>query len=146
MSVSEIELVGGLKAKVDTYNLRRLSKYRWYAHRSKGSLTTYAKAITKSGKTVYMHRLVCPPPRGMVTDHVDRDGLNNVRENLRSVSPAENSSSWQESIQWRAFEAGRSGMPWDVFLEAERARARREMDEAQKSFAALNGTQTETQV
>ena len=40
-----------------------------------------------------MHNAVMgDPPEGMVWDHVDGDGLDNRRENLRAVTPAENAA------------------------------------------------------
>ena len=55
-------------------------------------------AVTRrSNRYVSMHRLVMgPPPRGQSIDHVDRNRLNNTRENLRfatAVSQARNRGS-----------------------------------------------------
>ena len=96
----EIELVGGLIATVDDEDFDRLSAHVWYAHRNKGSRTVYAKAI-KDGITLYMHRLVLRAPPHMVADHIDRNGLNNTRANLRLVTLSENSRSWERDLAAR---------------------------------------------
>jgi hypothetical protein len=37
-----------------------------------------------------MHRLLTDAPLGLMVDHIDRNGLNNQRSNLRLVTNAEN--------------------------------------------------------
>jgi hypothetical protein len=46
------------------------------------------KERTRNGqRTITMHRLIAgSPPPGMVTDHIDRNRLNNRRSNLRHVT------------------------------------------------------------
>lgn len=39
---------------------------------------------------VSLHRLIMKPPKGLVVDHVNRNGLDNRRENLRVVTIQEN--------------------------------------------------------
>jgi hypothetical protein len=62
--------------------------YDWYAHK-KGK-TFYAERseqIAGGQRTVSMHSLLTGYPR---TDHIDGDGLNNHRANLRAASNAQN--------------------------------------------------------
>ena len=40
--------------------------------------------------TVLLHRVIAGTPVGMETDHRDRDGLNNRRNNLRNATIAQN--------------------------------------------------------
>lgn len=48
-------------------------------------------ASCKVGKdTVYMHRLILSAQKGQYVDHIDRDGMNNRRENLRLTSQSIN--------------------------------------------------------
>ena len=76
-----------LSAIVDEEDYRTLDlgSYKWY--RLLGPHTTYAKAH-KNGKTIYLHRLIMglvDAPRSEYVDHIDGNGLNNSRTNLRKT-------------------------------------------------------------
>jgi len=49
----------------------------------------YAKT-GENGKTLLMHRLIMDPPADMHIDHINGDGLDNRRSNLRICTHAEN--------------------------------------------------------
>lgn len=83
-----IPLTKGLFAQVDDGDFESLSKHKWYAD-SVTRNCTYAKTYVE-GKGVRMHRLLMSPVKGVEVDHVDGDGLNNQRANLRVCSHAEN--------------------------------------------------------
>lgn len=83
-----IELTKGFRATVDDLDYARLSSSKWHAWvktRSDGSKLVYAQCNT--GK---MHRIILNAPRGVFVDHIDGDGLNNTRANLRLVTVGEN--------------------------------------------------------
>lgn len=95
--MKEFPLGYGLVAKVDEEDWEMLIQYRWHPRRSRRVVTEdtwYATTnITlANGKRskIDMHRLIMRPPAGMQVDHIDRDGLNNQRSNLRLCSNAEN--------------------------------------------------------
>lgn len=75
-----ITLAGGKQAIVDDVDFERLSAMNWRA--SQSGETFYAK----NGNDEYMHRLVCHCPHRMVVDHINGNGLDNRRGNLRAVS------------------------------------------------------------
>ena len=93
-----IRLVGkraaGRFALVDGKDLKLVSGYAWQVHESKHKghkPTAYAYARTRrDGREVfvYMHRLITGWP---LTDHINHDGLDNRRRNLRPATPAQNS-------------------------------------------------------
>lgn len=85
--VSVITLTQGYHAEVDTDNLRFLSSHRWYASGRGGLL--YARRKEK-GKTVYMHREIMNAPDGIQIDHINGNGLDNRRLNLRVCTTAQN--------------------------------------------------------
>lgn len=72
------------EAIIDAIN-KDLDKYNWSLS-GDGYPMTYIK-----GKYVKMHHLVIgKPKKGLVTDHRNRDKLDNRKDNLRSVTQYEN--------------------------------------------------------
>lgn len=44
----------------------------------------------RSGQTILLHKEILPPPAGMVVDHVNHNGMDNRRANLRLATFAQN--------------------------------------------------------
>lgn len=78
-------------AVVDAADLDLLGQYRWYlAKPGKGRRGGNYPTATVGGRPLTMHRLLVPAPDGYVVDHINRDGLDNRRSNLRVITPAQN--------------------------------------------------------
>ena len=92
--MKEIKLTKGLYAIVDDNDYAELNKHKWYAMGSKTSRTHYAaRGITTNGKLVIklMHRIIFGiDSKDIKIDHIDHNGLNNKRSNLRQCTHAEN--------------------------------------------------------
>ena len=82
-----INLTQGLEAMVDDEDFEELSKFRWYALKSRR--TFYAVRASRESK-IRMHRVICNAPKGMQVDHIDGNGLNNCKSNLRIVTSRQN--------------------------------------------------------
>jgi hypothetical protein len=82
-----IPLSKGYAATVDDCDYKRVSAYKWHAHPTNHSV--YARACIE-GKNVYMHRFLLQAPSKMEVDHIDHNGLNNTRENLRLATKSQN--------------------------------------------------------
>jgi len=86
----EIRYIGLTKGKfaiVDAADYDWLMRYQWHAFEgNRGKF--YARGC--KGKPVFMHRMIMNPPKGMVVDHIDGNGLNNRRSNLRICTRREN--------------------------------------------------------
>lgn len=86
-----IPLTQGEHAIVDPDDYERLSKYNW--HVNKTGQTFYAKRSARARKTIaaiYMHRCIIKVPAGMVADHINHNGLDNRKANLRLATLAQN--------------------------------------------------------
>ena len=107
--VGVLQLTKGYETIIDLDMLPVLGAYNWYASfRGEGQDYPYAKRMTAlSGerKTIWLHREVLrlhgiDVPKGMVTDHINRDPLDNRFENLRVITNAmnaRNSDRWDKS-------------------------------------------------
>lgn len=83
----EITLSSGAVVLFDDADNEIVSKYFWSELR--GPRTSYADAFTRDG-VVLMHRILMNPPKGYVVDHINNNGLDNRRQNLRVVTQSEN--------------------------------------------------------
>ena len=82
-----IPLTKGKFAIVDADDYKWLVKYRWYCVIVQKSAYAYRNV---GNKTTGMHRIIMKPPPGMFVDHIDGNGLNNTRKNLRICTPGQN--------------------------------------------------------
>lgn len=73
---------------VDEEDFNKLSGYRWCASRPVGG-HIYAEATIR-GKKTRMHRMILKAKKEQVVDHIDNNGLNNVKANIRLCSQAQN--------------------------------------------------------
>jgi hypothetical protein len=84
--IRRIPLTRGKFALVTAADYEWLSKRRWSC---RGGGNPYAARFEK-GKVVWMHREIMKTPPGMVCDHVDGNGLNNLPWNMRNCRHADN--------------------------------------------------------
>jgi len=82
-----IPLTRGQFAIVDAEDYPRLSRYTWFAEGTHKNCYAVRK---ENGKSIKMHRQITNAPDHLVVDHIDHNGLNNRKENLRLYTFAEN--------------------------------------------------------
>lgn len=83
----------GKYAIVDPDDYLHLSQYKWFAQR--GKETFYAvrvgrKSEARSGKNIWMHRVILGLDDGVFCDHINHNGLDNRRANLRPATHSQN--------------------------------------------------------
>lgn len=91
-----INLPGGERVIVDDCDYERLTAYRWYISKSPRGYK-YATS-TIDGKWIGMHRFIVGARPGMVVDHINGDGLDNRRENLRECTAAQNKANSRRAL------------------------------------------------
>lgn len=85
---TQIHLPCGRIALIDDADAEIASRHKW---RSKGSEDDWANGLyVASTKGLGLHRLVMAPPPGMSVDHINHNGLDNRRANLRLCTTQEN--------------------------------------------------------
>jgi hypothetical protein len=82
-----IPLTQGKFAIVDADDYDWLSQYKWYAVKDSG--TFYAGRKSK-GRLLLMHREILQPPKDAICDHINHNGLDNRRSNVRVCTRAQN--------------------------------------------------------
>ena len=83
----------GKYAIVDPDDFERLNRHKWCANKSKN--TFYAVRSIRRGKNkkqlcIKMHREIINPPHPLVVDHINHNGLDNRKANLRPATRAQN--------------------------------------------------------
>jgi hypothetical protein len=81
------EVIKYVPVLYDAQDGELINLYKWHLWQRKGS-SSPMYAITKNNLS--MHRLIIQAPRGVQIDHINGDGLDNRRANLRLASSAEN--------------------------------------------------------
>jgi hypothetical protein len=82
--MKKIHIKDDIYVLVDEEDYEKLSKFKWFLN--KGKNTNYAK----NKKIGSMHRFLMKPFPGQVVDHINGNGLDNRKNNLRLASLSEN--------------------------------------------------------
>lgn len=89
--MKKIALTQGKFTKVDDSDYIFLKKWKWCAHKSGNTYYAVRSLVVKGNKkTIIMHRIVMDASKYFEVDHIDGDGLNNQKENLRVCTHSEN--------------------------------------------------------
>lgn len=92
----EIDLGFGRATLIDAADAHLLANRTWRAYKSARDRTFYARAHTsrtrKKKITLLLHRVIIGAQAGEIVDHVNGDGLDNRRCNLRLCTPFESAS------------------------------------------------------
>jgi len=125
--MKEIKLTKGKVALVDDNDYEWINQWKWYAN--KIGNTYYALRTSREDDRrveVCMHRKILGLEfgDGLVTDHINRNGLDNQRENLRITNKAGNAHNSKLPI---SNTSGYKGISWN------------KRDKYYETYIAING-------
>lgn len=95
---------------IDAEDLPKLEGYTLYVHNSRGMWRVMA--YTSDWKLIFLARLLAGTPANLVADHIDGDGLNNIKKNLRNITQAENNQNYTRLRQDNT--SGVRGVSWST--------------------------------
>lgn len=93
--MKEIPLTQGKVALVDDEDFELVSQFKWAAHKNRNrfyAVRGFCESRTKSRKTISMHRFILNPKNGLFVDHINQNGLDNRRCNIRIATACQNMS------------------------------------------------------
>lgn len=112
-----IPLSKGKVAIIDAEDAKRVNQHKWCATVTKRGRWYAKRKVVRDGKATseMLHRFIMNCPKGFEVDHINNDGLDNRRENLRLCTRSQNNGnrrlttikfkgvSWErKSKSWRA--------------------------------------------
>lgn len=86
--MKEIKLTRGKFAQVDDSDFEYLNLWRWHLYKSRN---TYYAIRLENNKYIRMHRIIMNTPAELTVDHIDHNGLNCQRHNMRNCTHEQNS-------------------------------------------------------
>lgn len=87
-----IPVHGGHFAEIDDDDFGLVSRLKWHVMKGQNTIYAVTNVRREDGgySTVPMHRMINKTPQGLHTDHIDGNGLNNRRANLRTATRTQN--------------------------------------------------------
>lgn len=87
-------------AKVSPEDIDRVKSLKWRLHKKGYATTTIGRRPNR--KIIHMHRIILELPKGAITDHINKDRLDNRRCNLRQANHSQNMANQYGHINERA--------------------------------------------
>jgi len=101
--IKKIKLTQGKFAIVDIEDFEYLNINKWF-------FSSHGYAVTSKIPHRYMHRIILNTPKKMITDHINRNTLDNRKSNLRIADKSLNSIN--RGIQ-KNNTSGHKGISWN---------------------------------
>lgn len=109
--MKHIFLNGGERAIVDDEDYEELNQFKWHLSTNRYAVRTahdYVKGVRKTYHPA-MHSMINKTPKGMSTDHINEDKLDNRRANLRTCTQSQNMANRGKQLNNKS---GYKGVYW----------------------------------
>ena|SRR5258708_10628396 len=118
-----LKLTQGKFSLVDDEDFDNFNKFKWCACWNPSPKSFYARRSIYPGNnkqlSIFLHREIMKAPKGMDVDHINHDGLDNRKENLRVCTRSQNMGN-RSSLSSNN-KTGFRGVHWNKFLRKWRA-------------------------
>ena len=107
--MKKIPLTRGKFALVDDEDYEWLNQWKWFYHNQGYAVRNQWNPVTKKSTKISMHREIMKPSKGMIVHHINHNGLDNQRCNLRVCTaawhnqnsrPSKHNSSKYKGVSW----------------------------------------------
>ena len=148
--MKRIPLTRGLFALVDDADFEWLNQWKWHAQKYSRKCYAVRHDPADHAKVIIMHRLIMDAPDGLQVDHINHDGVDNRRSNLRLCTRSQNAmnerpqrnrssrfrgvSLFKRNGKWRARIRVSGELLWLGNWELEKDAARAYNEAAKKHF------------
>ena len=115
-----IELTMDKFALIDDEDHPKISGYNWSV--SEVGVNSYAASRPKEG-TVYMHRVIIGAQKGQEVDHINGNGLDNRKANLRFCTRSQNNQNQRKrpnlTSKYKGVSRHKNAKKWQVHIKGE---------------------------
>lgn len=112
---------GEIDCLIDTEDIEKIKDYHWNIRIDKRhpNCTNYVethKRINKKSTRIHLHRLILNCPDNCIVDHINGNGLDNRKCNLRIITQKQNALNRHHNVDCRIF-FDKNKNYWAVFLQ-----------------------------
>jgi len=92
IGICELPLTQGKVALVDKKDFIVINKWKWFYSKGYAARSQYISLgkYKYTTKVIFLHRVILNTPKGLFTDHINGNKLDNRRQNLRIVTKSQN--------------------------------------------------------
>lgn len=111
-----LPLTMGKFAMVDDDDFEWLRHFKWCVCKPKKDSNIFYAGRRINGNVVRLHSVIMNTPKGMMVDHINHDGLDCRKSNLRIATPSQNAMN-KRNISGAYLHRRKSGNYWSSYIQ-----------------------------